>query len=127
MTKFVKGDQIRVLATRFNGITDELGLSFSDRWARDGNGEWCYGKISFVYKKIGRQPQKYRILYHDGTSMPGIEADIERAPESDIASSDSGSEEGTELNVEDREEDSSYEEDGTVDGSDDEENDEEEV
>ena len=75
-------------ATKFNGITDELGLSFSDRWARDGHGEWCYGKISLVYKKIGRQPQKYRILYHEGTSMPGIEADIERAPESDIASSD---------------------------------------
>ena len=127
MTKFVKGDQVRVHGTKFNGIVDELGLSFSDRWARDGNGEWCYGKISFVYKKIGRQPQKYRILYHDGTSMPGIEADIERAPESDIASSSIDSEAEREVQVDDREEDSDYSEEGTTDGSEEDEGDDDEI
>ena len=115
-------------ATKFNGIIDELGLSFSGRWARDGHGEWCYGKISFVYKKIGRQPQKYRILYHDGTSMPGLESDMERAPESDIASSSTDSDDRRiELEVDDREEDSPYSEEGTVDGSEEEDDDEEEV
>ena len=127
MTKFVKGDQVRVHGTKFDGIIDELGLSFSQRWARDGNGEWCYGKISYVYKKIGRQPQKYRILYHDGTSMPGVEADIERAPESDIASSSIDSEAEREVQVDDREEDSDYSEEGTTDGSEEDEGDGDEI
>ncbi len=131
MTKFVKGDQVWVHGTKFDGIIDELGLSFSERWARDGNGEWCHGKISFVYKKIGRQPQKYRILYHDGTSMPATEADIERAPQTEPEEADSDdSEEGkTELHVEDREseEDSDYSEEGTDDGNEEDDSDEEEV
>ncbi len=56
-------------ATQFDGEgeRDELGLTFSEKWLRDGNGEWCYGKISYVFVKKSRQPQKYRILYHDGT------------------------------------------------------------
>ena len=115
-------------ATKFNGIIDELGLSFSDRWARDGHGEWCYGRISFVYKKIGRLPQKYCILYHEGTSMPGIEADIERAPENGLDLEVSDSDDGrTELQVEDRDEDSPYSEEGTTDGSGKDDDDEEEV
>ena len=67
MSKFAKNDQVRVRATKFDGEgeRDELGLTFSEKWLRDGNGEWCYGKISFVYKKKNRQPQIYRILYHD--------------------------------------------------------------
>jgi hypothetical protein len=60
--------------------------------------------------------------------MPGIEADIERAPENDVDPSVSDSDEGrTELEVDDREEDSSYSEEGTVDGSEEEDDDEEEV
>ena len=116
MSKFVKGDQVRVHATKFNGIVDELGLQFSERWARDGNGEWCHGKISFVYAKKSRAPQKYRILYHDGTTMTALENDIEMAPdEEDDGDTES---EGAirdraelELHVDDREEhsDSTYE------------------
>jgi hypothetical protein len=34
-------------------------------------GEWCYGKISFVFKKKSRMPQKYRIKYHEGTYGDG--------------------------------------------------------
>jgi hypothetical protein len=68
-SKFAKGDEVRVHATKFDGEgeTDELGLKWSERWLRDGNGEWCYGKISFVFKKKIRMPQKYRIKYHEGT------------------------------------------------------------
>ena len=53
MSKFAKNNQVRVRATKFDGEgdRDELGLTFSEKWLRDGNGEWCYGKISFVYKK----------------------------------------------------------------------------
>jgi hypothetical protein len=85
MTKFAKGDQVRVRATKFDGEgeRDELGLTFSEKWLRDGNGEWCYGKISFVYRKKSREAQKYRILYHEGTSMESLEGDIEMAPEDD--------------------------------------------
>jgi hypothetical protein len=128
-TKFVKGDQVRVHATKSNGIIDELGLRFSERWTRDGHGEWCYGKISLVYKKkIGRQPQKYRILYHEGTSMVGIEADIERAPENDLELSVSDPDDArTELQVDDREEDSPYSDECTTDGTGEDDDDEEEV
>ena len=85
MSKFAKGDQVRVRATKFDGEgeRDELGLTFSEKWLRDGNGEWCYGKITFVYKKQSRKAQKYRILYHEGTTMESLEGDIEMAPEDD--------------------------------------------
>jgi hypothetical protein len=44
-TKHVKGDEVRVHATKFDGEgeTDELGLKWSEKWLRDGHGEWCYG------------------------------------------------------------------------------------
>ncbi len=38
---------------------------------------WCYGKISFVFKKKARMSQKYRIKYHEGTVMESLEAGIE--------------------------------------------------
>ncbi len=81
-TKYVKGDEVRVHATKFDGEgeRDELGLKWSEKWLRDGHGEWCYGKISFVFKKKTRMPQKYRIKYHEGTVMESPEADIEMAP-----------------------------------------------
>jgi hypothetical protein len=90
-TKFAKGDDICVHASKFDGEgeTDELGLKFSERWLRDGNGEWCYGKISFVFKKKTRMPQKYRIKYHEGTVMESLEADIEMAPEEETEAKDS--------------------------------------
>ncbi len=61
-TKFTKGDEVRVRAEKFDGDgeTDELRLKWSEKWLRDGNGEWCYGKISFVFKKKPRMPQKFQ-------------------------------------------------------------------
>jgi hypothetical protein len=114
-TKFVKGDEVRVDAKKFDGEgeLDELGLKFSERWLRDGNGVWCYGKISFVFKKQSRQPQKYRVKYHEGTVMESLEGDIEMAPEEededDTSSIEREEREDREaLNLDDREEDEEF-------------------
>ena len=111
-TKFVKGDEVRVSATNFDGggERDELGLLWSEKWLRDGNGVWCYGKVSFVFKKKTRQPQKYRIKYHEGTVMESLETDIEMAPteeaEDETSSVDREEREDREqLGLEDRDED----------------------
>ena len=91
-TKFPKGDEVRVHATKFDGDgeRDELNMLWSERWAHDLKGEWCYGKISYVFKKKSRQPQKYRIKYHEGTTMESLEADIELAPD-DVDEEDASS------------------------------------
>jgi hypothetical protein len=109
MTKFKKGDLIRVHAKHFNapnGGTNDNGLTFEENWDREGNGEWCHGKVSFVYRKKSRESQKYRLLYDDGTSMESVEEQMKAAPEDD---SDAYSEESTdyenetEAQMEDRE------------------------
>jgi hypothetical protein len=109
MTTFKKGDLIRVHAKHFNapdGGTNENGLTFQENWEREGNGEWFYGKVSFVYRRKSRESQKYRILYDDGTSMESVEDQMQAAPEGD---SDAYSEESTvfdnetEAQMEDRE------------------------
>ncbi len=99
---------MRVHATKFDGDeenVDELGLKYSERQMRDGKGPWCYGKISFVFKKKSRMPQKYKIKYHEGGSMDCLETDIERAPEDEEIPSegtDSDREGEVELNLNDR-------------------------
>ena len=92
-------------ATQFDGEgeKDDLGLTFSQKWLRDGNGEWCYGKISFVFKKRSRQPQKYRILYHEGTTMESLEKDIQMAPDNDEKSDSDDTQENVGMTVDDRE------------------------
>jgi hypothetical protein len=75
-TKFKKDDLVRVHATRFNapnGGTNENGLTFSQNWEKEGNGEWCYGDVTHVYVKKGRQPQKYRVKYDGGQTMTSLE------------------------------------------------------
>ena len=81
MTKFKKGDLVRVHAKEFDGERDEEGRLFSEKWAADGHGEWCYGTISHVYVRKGREAQKYRIKYDEGSSMSCLEGIIEFAPE----------------------------------------------
>ena len=81
MTKFNKGDFVRVHAKKFDGEMDEEGRLFSEKWEQDGNGEWCYGTISYVYRKKGRQPWNYRIKYDEGTAMQCTEDHIETAAE----------------------------------------------
>ncbi len=103
---------MRVHATKFDGDEkrDDLGLKWSEKWLRDGNGEWCYGKVSFIFKKKPRMPQKYRIKYHEGTVMEILETDIEVAPEEEAEDETSSvdrqaREDREELSLDDREED----------------------
>ena len=80
MTKFKKDDLVRVHATRFNapdGKKDKNGRTFAEDWEKKGHGEWCHGRVTFVYKKKSRQPQKYRILYDEGTVMESLEEHME--------------------------------------------------
>jgi hypothetical protein len=103
---------VRVHATKFDGEgeRDELDMLWSERWAHDMKWEWCYGKIIYVFKKQSRRPQKYRIKYHEGTSMESLEADIELAPD-EVDEEDASSiereerQEREELSLDDREED----------------------
>jgi hypothetical protein len=81
MTKFKKGDLVRVHAKEFDGERDEEGRLFSEKWAADGHGEWCYRAISRVYVRKGREAQKYRIKYDEGSSMSCLEGIIEFAPD----------------------------------------------
>ena len=44
------GDRVKVRATRFDNETrDRNRLLFSEKWAADGNGEWCFGVVAHVY------------------------------------------------------------------------------
>jgi hypothetical protein len=80
MPKYSKGDRVKVKATRFDNETrDRNGLSFSEKWAADGNGEWCFGAVVHVYAVKGRKVQTYRIKYDDGSSMISSEDHVEDA------------------------------------------------
>jgi hypothetical protein len=80
--KYRKKDYVKVLANKFdNDERDKSGMNFSERWAADGNGLWCYGTISRVYVKKRGQPQKYSIKYDGGQSMASTEDQIEPANE----------------------------------------------
>ncbi len=89
-TKYVKGDDVRVRAGKFdgNGEKDELNMTWSERWLYDGHGEWYLGKISFVFRKQRGKLQKYRIRYHEETVMECLEKDIKRTPEVEEARED---------------------------------------
>ena len=90
--KFAKGDRVRVYATRFDKEEVEEGEElFSEKWAADGNGIWCYGVVSRVYVKKGRNAQEYMIRYDNGESMKGVEEHLE--PATDDSDSEYNSEE----------------------------------
>ena len=97
MPRFKKGDRVKASAKLFdsNETRDRNGLLFSEKWAADGNGEWCYGSVSFVYKKRGRTVQKYRVKYDEGTTMEALENHLE--PYDNDGDSDEGSESGNEM------------------------------
>ena len=76
--KFAKKDRVRVLAIRFDKDEVEDGeQKFSEKWAADGHGIWCYGMIAHVYVKKARNAQEYNIRYDNGESMRGVEKHIE--------------------------------------------------
>ncbi len=78
---FSKGQRVRVAATKFdNENRDSAGMNFSERWLADGHGVWCYGTISRVYVKKGRNPQKYSVKYDIGGTMACEEDCIDVRP-----------------------------------------------
>ena len=99
---------MRVHATRFNapdGKKDKNGRTFAEDWEKKGHGEWCHGRVTFVYKKKSRQPQKYRILYDEGTVMESLEEHMEATAEGDSDDEEDTTEdlEYTQAEVEDQE------------------------
>jgi hypothetical protein len=114
--KYKKDDYVKVLATAFdNEERDKAGRNFSEDWLHQGNGIWCYGTISRVYVKRGRQPQKYSIKYDGGQSMPALEGQIEPANEDDEEDADGEDNARDEMYESDRDSDNqstdSYEDD----------------
>jgi hypothetical protein len=83
MPRFKKGERVRASAKLFdgNGTRDRNDLLFSEKWLADGNGEWCYGTVSFVYVRRGRTKQKYRVKYDEGTTMEALENHLFHQPE----------------------------------------------
>jgi len=87
--KFARKDRVKVLATRFDKDGVEVGeQKFSEKWAADGNGIWCYGQISHVYVKKARKSQEYNIRYDNGESMRGVEEHLEVAEDDSDESED---------------------------------------
>jgi hypothetical protein len=81
MPRYSKGDRVRAKATLFDGeeTRDRNGLLFSEKWDADGNAEWCYGTMSFVYARRGRRCQLYRVKYDEGTVMQAEDSHLELA------------------------------------------------
>ena len=62
------GDRVKSRATLYDaGTEDEEGNTFSQRQLGKGLGAFCYGAVTHVYRKVGRQSQKYRVRWDDGT------------------------------------------------------------
>jgi hypothetical protein len=62
------GDRVKSCATLYDaGTEDENGLTFSQRQLGKGLGAFCFGAVTDVYRKVGRQSQKYRVKWDDGT------------------------------------------------------------
>ncbi len=74
---------------------DRNGQLFSEKWAADKNGEWCYGTVTFVHAKKGRHVQRYRVKYDEGAVMQAEDAHLEHVhDESDSEESASDNEFG---------------------------------
>jgi hypothetical protein len=86
-------------ATIFDGgeaTKDRNGLLFSEKWAADEHGEWCYGTVSFVYARRGRYAQLYRVstMRDEGTVMQAEDAHLEIAQDEDDSDEESDNEMG---------------------------------
>jgi hypothetical protein len=61
-------DRVKSSAVLFDqGTEDENGLTFSQRQLGKGLGAFCFGVVSFVYRQRGREIQKYRVRWDDGS------------------------------------------------------------
>ena len=87
---FNKNDRVKCLASRFDeGSEDRNGDVFSVRYARAGNGVYCFGSIAHVYALSSNPVQSYRVKYDDGESHKSIESHLCPADDAD-SGSDSG-------------------------------------
>jgi hypothetical protein len=60
---------VQALATLFDeGEKDDNGQTFSQGLLARGLGTHCFGTVTFVLKKKGRDPQTYRVKWDDGTN-----------------------------------------------------------
>ena len=61
-------DRVKSSAVLYDqGTEDENGLTFSQRQLGKGLGAFCFGAVSFVYRQRGREVQKYRVRWDDGS------------------------------------------------------------
>ncbi len=61
-------DRVKSRATLYDaGTEDEDGLTFSQRQLGKGLGAFCFRAVTHVYRKVGKQSQKYRVKWDDGT------------------------------------------------------------
>ena len=63
-------DRVKSRATLYDeGTEDENGLTFSQRQLGKGLGAFCFGEVTHVYRKTGRQSQKYRVKWDSGRTL----------------------------------------------------------
>jgi hypothetical protein len=67
------GDRVKSRATLYDaGTEDEDGLTFSQRQLGKGLGAFCFGEVTHVYRKVGRQSQKYRVKKWDSGEVSQV-------------------------------------------------------
>ena len=65
---FEKGGRVQSKSNLFDkGTEDENGLTFSQRQLSLGNGEYCFGNITWKFARRGRNVQRYRVKWDDGS------------------------------------------------------------
>jgi len=71
-------DRVKSRANLYDeGTEDENGLRFSQRQLAKGLGSFCFGAVTHVYRKTGRQPQKYRVRWDDGSISQVLHEHVE--------------------------------------------------
>jgi hypothetical protein len=70
--------RVKSRATSYDaGTEDENGLTFSQRQLGKGLGAFCFGLVTHVYRKVGRQSQKYRVKWDDGSISQVLHEHVE--------------------------------------------------
>ena len=92
------------------GTEDENGLTFSQRQLGKGLGAFCFGAVTHVYRKVGRQSQKYRVKRDDWTISQILNEHLKLVSVAEASSDVVG---GTDIN-----EETDYDRFVTVDGED---------
>ena len=92
------GDRVKSRATLYDaGTADADGLTFSQKQLGKGLGAFCFGNVSHVYRKVGRQAQKYRVKWDDSTVSQVLHEHLEVLSVGDVSSDVGG---GIDINEE---------------------------